>query len=113
MEVNNVHKETLVTSLENTYRLTGVDGEKGISYLFDDERKKICIVPGKKLVKFQIHRQATGGIILSIEEALKMAEEIQQIADIYFSQLRDYKKVDIELTRKRRKRKAPRKKGKS
>lgn len=55
----------------------------------------------------------TGGIILSIEEALKMAEEIQQIAEIYFGQFREYKKVDLELTRKRRKKAAPRKKGKS
>lgn len=111
--MNGQHKEMLVTSLENTYWLTGVDGEKGFSYLFDDERKKICIVPGKRLVKFEIHRQETGGIILSIEEALQMAEEIQQIAEIYFGQLREYKKVDLELTRKRRKRTAPRKKGKS
>lgn len=111
--MNGQHKEMLVTSLENTYWLTGVDGEKGISYLFDDKREKICIVPGKQLVKFEMRRTVTGGIILTIEEALKMAEEIQKIAEIYFGQLRDYKKVEVELTRKKRKRTAPRKKGKS
>lgn len=111
--MNGQSKHLLVTALENTYWLTGVDGEKGISYLFDDNREKICIVPGKQLVKFEMRRTVTGGIILSIEEALKMAEEIQQIAEIYFGQLREYKKVDLELTRKRRKRTAPRKKGKS
>lgn len=111
--MNGQAKSQVVTALENTYWLTGVDGEKGISYLFDDNREKICIVPGKQLVKFEMRRTVTGGIILTIEEALKMAEEIQQIAEIYFGQLREYKKVDFELTRKRRKRTAPRKKGKS
>ena len=105
--------DQIVTSLENTYWLTGVEGRKGTYYLFDDNRQKICILPGERVIQLKVKKKEKAGFILSIGEALQMAREIQQIAAIYFGQFKGYQKVDLELTRKRRKRTAPRKKGKS
>lgn len=101
--MNTDQKERLITTLENQYFLTGVDGDSGTVYMIDDEREKILILADGDIVQFKAGTDRITGFILPIALAVQIASEITDVNSIFFEKLKGYRKLEpIERRAKRK-----------